>query len=96
MGHHKSGKGHIQHCGPAHQKSEPGAPKILGAIAPLAAKVVPSLIAGAMSKKAEAAGMYSDGVKMMGGSPISKHMQSSAYFADMPIVSDQNPDKKGA
>ena len=33
MGHDKSGKGHIQHCGPAHQKSEPGAPKILGAIA---------------------------------------------------------------
>ena len=93
MGHDKSGKGHIQHCGPAHQKSEPGAPKILGAIA---AKVLPTLISGAMSKKAEAAGMYSDGVKMMGGSPISKHMQSSAYFADMPIVSDQNPDKKGA
>ena len=23
----------IAHCGPAHQKSEPGAPKILGAIA---------------------------------------------------------------
>ena len=93
MGHDKSGKGHIQHCGPAHQKSEHGAPKILGAIA---AKVIPSLIAGAMSKKAEAAGMYSDGVKMMGGSPISKHMQGSAYFADMPIISDQNPDKKGA
>ena len=93
MGHDKSGKGHIQHCGPAHQKSEPGAPKILGAIA---AKVIPSLIAGAMSKKAEATGMYSDGVKMMGGSPISKHMQGSAYFADMPIISDQNPDKKGA
>ena len=41
MGHDKSGKGHIQHCGPAHQKSEPGAPKILGAIA---AKVLPTLI----------------------------------------------------
>ncbi len=38
----------------------------------------------------------SAGVKMMGGSPISKHMQGSAYFSDMPIVSDQNPDKKGA
>jgi hypothetical protein len=33
---------------------------------------------------------------MMGGSPISKHMQGSAYCSDMPIVSDQNPDKKGA
>ena len=93
MGHHKSGKGHIQHCGPAHQKSEPGAPKFLGAIAKA---VLPQVIGAAVSKKAEAAGMYSDGVKMMGGSPISIHMQGSAYFADMPIVSDQNPDKKGA
>lgn len=93
MGHTQNGKSHINHCGPAHQKSEPGAPKILGAIA---AKVVPALISGAVSKKMEGANMYSDGVKMMGGSPISKHMQSSAYFKDMPIVSDQNPDKKGA
>tara|TARA_R100000900_G_scaffold42312_2_gene34570 strand:+ start:1370 stop:1651 length:282 start_codon:yes stop_codon:yes gene_type:complete len=93
MGHDKSGKGHIQHCGPAHQKSEPGAPKILGAIA---AKVLPTLISGAMSKKAEAAGMYSKGVNMMGGCQISKHMSSNRYFNDMPIVSDQNPDKKGA
>jgi hypothetical protein len=38
----------------------------------------------------------SAGVKMMGGSFCSKHMQSSAYFKNMPIVSDQNPDKKGA
>ncbi len=58
MGHTKQGQSHIQHCGPAHQKSE--------------------------------------GVKMMGGSPISKHMQGSAYFANMPVISDQNPDKKGA
>jgi hypothetical protein len=32
----------------------------------------------------------------MGGSFCSKHMQSSAYFKRMPIISDQNPDKKGA
>ena len=69
------------------KKVKPGAPKILGAIA---AKVLPTIIAGAVSKKMEG------GPKMMGGSPISKHMQGSAYFSDMPIISDQNPDKKGA
>mgnify|MGYP005630178141 CR=1 FL=1 len=39
---------------------------------------------------------HSKGVKQMGGSFCSKHMQSSAYFKRMPIISDQNPDKKGA
>ena len=81
----------IAHCGPAHQKSEPGAPKILGAIA---AKVLPTIIAGAVSKKMES--KDEGGPKMMGGSFCSKHMQSSAYFKNMPIVSDQNPGKKGA
>tara|TARA_B100000900_G_scaffold397014_1_gene396898 strand:+ start:113 stop:313 length:201 start_codon:yes stop_codon:yes gene_type:complete len=41
-------------------------------------------------------GMYGEGVNMMGGCQISKHMSSNRYFRDMPIVSDQNPDKKGA
>jgi len=81
----------IAHCGPAHQKSEPGAPKILGAIA---AKVLPTIIAGAVGKKMEK--KDEGGVQMMGGSFCSKHMQPSAYFQNMPIVSDQNPDKKGA
>ena len=57
MAHDNTGKSHIRHCGPAHQKS---------------------------------AGIY------MMGSQISKHMHASRFFADMPIVSDQNPDKKGS
>ncbi len=57
MAHDKTGKSHIRHCGPAHQKSA--------------------------------------GINMM-GSQISKHMHASRFFADMPIVSDQNPDKKGS